>query len=189
MTVKQIQCLLAYLGYYVGKIDGITGQMTKAAVKAFQKDYGTLEADGIAGAATQKALKHAVSYGMPAKKEPKNFWDEIKYFTREEFKCGCEGKHCNGFPAEPSEKLLKLADRVREHFNAPASVSSGVRCQKHNDSLPGSVPNSKHRIGTAMDFCIKGMPSSIVLAYVQKQSATNYAYAIDGSYVHMDVVE
>lgn len=189
MTDTQKQHLLAYLGYYVGEIDGKFGPMSKEATKAFQRDYDGLEVDGIVGPDTEKSLKHAVAYGMPAKKAPTDFWGEIKYFKREEFKCRCGGKYCNGFPAEPSEKLLRLADRVREHFGAKAIVSSGVRCQKHNDSLPGSVPTSRHRIGTAMDFCIEGMPSSLVLAYVQEQSATHYAYAIDGSYVHMDVVE
>lgn len=196
MTVKQIQCLLAYLGYYVGNVDGIYGQMTATSVRAFQKDYTALEVDGVAGIATQKALKHAVAHGMPPKKsEPKpvpgrdeNFWDGIKHFKRDEMKCRCGGKYCNGFPAEPSEKLMKLADRVREHFNAPAIVSSGVRCEKHNANV-GGVANSRHKLGTAMDFCIKDMPSSIVLAYVQAQAETHYAYAIDGSYVHMDVVE
>lgn len=187
MTDKQKQNLLAYLGYYVGEIDGKFGQLSTVAAKAFQKDYG-LEADGIVGPATEKSLKHAVAYGMPAKKEPKNFWDDIKYFKREEFKCKCGGKHCNGFPVEPSEKLLRLADRVREHFGAPITVSSGVRCEKHNEKV-GGVPGSRHKIGTAMDFCVKGMPSSIVLAYVQQQSATHYAYAISDNYIHMDVVE
>jgi hypothetical protein len=177
-----------YLGYYVGEIDGIWGQMSEEATKAFQRDYDGLKADGIAGPNTTKSLKHAVAYGMPAKKEPKNFWEDVKHFKRNEFKCRCGGKHCNGFPAEPSEKLVRLADRVREHFGAPAIVSSGVRCEKHNAKV-GGVTNSRHKTGTAMDFCIKGMPSSVVLAYVQKQSATHYAYAIDGSYVHMDVVE
>ena len=195
MTVKQIQCLLTYLGYYAGAIDGVAGQMTKTAIKSFQADYGDLEVDGIAGEVTQKALKHAVAYGMPPKKSetkptptPDDFWDSIKHFEREEMKCRCGGKYCDGFPAEPSYKLMKLADQVREHFGAPAIVSSGVRCEKHNANV-GGVANSRHKTGTAIDFCIKGKAASVVLAYVQKQSATHYAYAIDGSYVHMDVVE
>ena len=145
--------------------------------------------DGVAGHNTQKALKHAVAYGMPGKEPPQeDFWPGIKHFKREEMKCRCGGKHCDGFPAEPSKKLMQLADRVREHFNAPAIVSSGVRCEKHNAKV-GGVANSRHKTGTAIDFCIKGMPSEIVLAYVQQQSATHYAYAIDSSYVHLDVVE
>ena len=46
MTVKQIQCLLTYLGYSLGAIDGADGKNTQAAIWAFQADYG-LTVDGI----------------------------------------------------------------------------------------------------------------------------------------------
>lgn len=68
MSILQVQCLLAYLGYDPGKIDGMDGANTRKAVKAFQADFG-IKADGIAGEATQKALRHAVAYGMP-EREP-----------------------------------------------------------------------------------------------------------------------
>ena len=45
MTIKQKQNLLAYLGYYVGNIDGEWGTLSKTATTAFQKDFG-LKADG-----------------------------------------------------------------------------------------------------------------------------------------------
>lgn len=190
MTIKQKQCLLAYLGYYVGEVDGIWGQLSKTATKAFQDDYFQDESkvDGICGTETEKALKHAVSYGMPAKKaeDKADFWDGIKYFKKDEFKCKCGGKYCNGFPAEPNEKLIKVADRVREHFGNKTIVSSGVRCEKHNANV-GGVANSRHRYGKAMDFTVSGMSASTVLAYVQKQPEIRYAYAIDSNYVHMDV--
>lgn len=186
MTIKQKQCLLAYLGYYVGNVDGKWGTLSKTATKAFQKDYGITD-DGDCGAETEKALKHAVYYGMPAQKEETvDFWSGIKYFKKSEFKCKCGGKHCNGYPVEPNEKLVKVADRTREHFGKPITVSSGVRCTKHNEKV-GGVANSRHRYGKAMDFCVSGMPSSIVLAYVQSQKEIRYAYAIDSNYVHMDV--
>jgi hypothetical protein len=38
-----------------------------------------------------------------------------------------------------------------------------------------------------MDFCVRGKTAAQVLAYVQKQPEIRYAYAINGSYVHMDV--
>ena len=87
---------------------------------------------------------------------------------------------------EPSEPLVRLADKVRAHFNAPATVSSGVRCQAHNDSLKGSVPNSYHVRGKAMDFCVRGVPGERLLAYV-KTLPVHYAYRIDDSFIHMDV--
>lgn len=190
MTDKQKQHLLGYLGYYAGDIDGIYGPQTKAAVERFQKDFGGIVVDGLAGDETDKALRHAVAYGMPEKKQDAKpqagtFWDEIKYFTREEFRCPC-GK-CGGFPVEPDENLVRLADRVREHFGAPATVSSGVRCQAHNDELPGSAKNSYHLRGKAMDFCVQGVSGAKLLAYV-KTLPVHYAYQINGSdFVHMDV--
>ena len=60
MTIKQRQHLLAYLGYYVGNIDGVWGTLSKTATKAFQKDFG-LQVDGVCGDDTEKALKHTVS--------------------------------------------------------------------------------------------------------------------------------
>lgn len=194
MTVKQIQCLLAYLGYYVGNVDGIYGQMTATSVRAFQKDYTALEVDGVAGIATQKALKHSVAHGMPPKKsDPKpvpgrdeNFWDGIKHFKREEMRCRCGGKYCDGFPVEPEEKLMIMAEKVREHFNSPAVVTSGVRCEKHNVNV-GGVANSRHKYGKAIDFFVNGKTAKDVLSYVLQNDGIRYAYAIDENCIHMDI--
>ena len=57
--VKQLQTELKKLGYYNGKIDGIFGNGTLKAVKAFQRGNG-LKEDGIAGQQTQQKL-YAVS--------------------------------------------------------------------------------------------------------------------------------
>ena len=64
MTVKQRQHLLAYLGYYVGTVDGDWGSGSRAACTAFQKDFGGITVDGHGGRETDKALKHAVAYDM-----------------------------------------------------------------------------------------------------------------------------
>lgn len=57
--VKFLQENLIGLGYLEGEADGSFGNGTKAAVQAFQADYG-LAADGSAGNATQTALRNAV---------------------------------------------------------------------------------------------------------------------------------
>lgn len=192
MTVEQKQCLLKYLGYYNGKVDGEWGSLSENATRDFQKAFGGLDPDGIIGTETAKALKHAVAYDMFKKAEVKepvkegDFWDGIKHFKRKEFKCKCGNVYCNGYPAEPQEKLVKVADRVREHFNASATVSSGLRCKQHNANV-GGVSNSRHLSGKAMDFCIAGKTAAQVLAYVQKQPEIRYSYAIDNRFVHMDI--
>ncbi len=60
--VRQIQTRLKELGYLQGKVDGIYGNQTKAAVTAFQRDYG-LAPDGIAGEKTLAALGIGASGG------------------------------------------------------------------------------------------------------------------------------
>jgi hypothetical protein len=191
MTIKQKQNLLSFLGYYTGTIDGEWGKRSEAATREFQDAFGGLVADGICGEKTEKALKHAVAYGMPEKKVEDtatgDFWDGIKYFERKEFKCKCGNIYCNGYPAEPQEKLVRVADKVREHFGATATVSSGLRCKQHNANV-GGVANSRHLTGKAMDFCINGKTAAQVLAHVQKQPEIRYAYAIDSQFVHMDIL-
>ena len=187
MTDKQKQHLLGYLGYYAGVPDGIWGRLSGEATRAFQAGFA-LEPDGIFGPATEKRILAVIGSGeRPVETEAEDapdWWKEIRYFTRAEFRCPCG--RCGGYPAEPSEKLVRLADQVREHFGAPVIVSSGVRCQAHNDELDGSVKNSYHLRGKAMDFCVRGVPGSALLAYV-KTLPVHYAYQIDGSFVHMDV--
>ena len=158
MTTRQIQILLLYLGYPVGAPDGITGSQTRQAVNLFQAAEG-LTADGDPGQETQAALLAAVAAGRmytPVKvenAETGTFWDGIKYFTRGEFRCQCGGKYCNGFPAEPVEETVRLADEIRRRAGVPLKVSSGVRCKQHNaDPNVGGVWNSLHLTGQAIDL-------------------------------------
>ena len=51
----------------------------------------------------------------------------------------------------------------------------------------GGVDGSRHKSGKAMDFRVEGHGAKAVLGYVQTLPHIRYAYAIDGSYVHMDV--
>ena len=176
MTTKQIQCLLAYLGYYTGQIDGRWGSMSTAACRAFQADYG-LTADGICGTMTQKMLigaiaGTAVKVERPAEAEqettgkPKTgtFWDDIRYFTREEFRCQCNGKYCNGFPVEPEEKMVRTVDEIRHRLGIPIGIvtsgGSGVRCSKHNAEV-GGVYNSEHLYGRAADLHSSASPAKM----------------------------
>lgn len=180
MTNEQKQHLLAYLGYYRIKIDGIWGNGSMGATRKFQEAYG-LTPNGIFDAATEARIKEVIAND----EAPANFWDEIKYFKREEFKCKC-GKYCNGYPAEMDRTLIRVADRVRGHFGKAAIVSSGVRCERHNANV-GGVSNSRHLTGKAMDFRVEGRSADDVLKYVQEQPEIRYSYSIDKNYVHMDV--
>ena len=98
MTVKQKQNLLAYLGYYTGEIDDVWGDLTENATREFQQANG-LVCDGIFGDGTLKAAKEAVANDRFKESQdvvPETtgtFWDHIRYWTREEFRCRCGGKY------------------------------------------------------------------------------------------------
>lgn len=187
MTDKQKQHLLGYLGCYTGAADGVWGPLSREATREFQRQYG-LEPDGVFGAETEKRIREIIASGeAPVRREqPEDipaWWREIRHFTRNEFRCPCG--RCGGFPAEPEEALVRLAQRVREHFDAPVVVTSGVRCDAHNAQV-GGVANSLHRVGKAMDFRAAGKTAAQVLAYV-RTLPVHYAYAIDETHVHMDI--
>lgn len=194
MTIKQRQNLLAYLGYYVGAIDGIWGSGSRAACTAFQQDFGGIQVDGRGGTETDKALRHAVAYDMfKVDSEPTDdgeagsFWAEIKHFDREEFRCKCGGKYCNGFPAEPQEQLVRIADQLRKNLGVPVVVISGLRCKIWN-SIQGGVESSQHMYGEAADIYAKGVSQAVVEAELDKIGGVRYHYPITGSSnVHFDI--
>lgn len=160
MTTLQIQYLLAYLGYDPGDCDGALGKNTMEAVRRFQADYG-LTADGDPGAATKKMLIGAVAgtavkVDKPAQTgtsagKAATFWDDIQFFSRAEFRCQCGGKYCNGYPAEPAEETVRMADEIRRRAGVALNVNSGVRCKRHNAEV-GGVSNSLHTTGQAVDL-------------------------------------
>lgn len=190
MTNDQKQCLLRYLGYYTDDVDGIWGANSRSATKDFQRDNGLAESGNFDTAAQNAALAHiaaktgfkkATSSGTKT-----GWWKDIKHFTRDEFKCKCGGAHCKGFPVEPQEKLIRVADAIRTNLGGAATVTSGVRCTRHNANV-GGVSNSRHLSGKAMDFSIKGKSADQILAEIKKHPEIRYAYKIDSKHVHMDI--
>lgn len=191
MTAKQKQHLLAYLGYYVGEIDGIWGTLSKTAMEAFKADFKGLDTPNIPENAPEKALKHAVAYDMfktePEKDETGTFWDEVEYFDRSEFKCKCGGKYCNGYPAEPDERMVWIVEQLRKNLGVPVTIVSGLRCKAWN-AIQGGVSNSQHMYGEAADIYAKGVSQTRVESELDKIGGVRYHYPIKGSSnVHFDV--
>lgn len=185
------QCLLKYLEYYGGSIDGVWGTLSETAMKAFKADFKGLDVPNIPEDAPEKALKHAVAYDLfkaeQTKESAVSFWPKIEYFTREEFKCKCGGKYCNGYPAEPDERMVRIADQLRKNLGVPITIVSGLRCKTWN-AIQGGVANSQHMYGEAADIYAKGVSQSRVEAELDKIGGVRYHYPIEGSNnVHFDV--
>ena len=177
--------------------DGLAGPKTMAALKLYQEAQG-LHQTGRVDDATWDALMEE-SPNLPDR-EPVpevdtpaedsttvvTFWPGIVYFKREEMRCKCGGRYCNGFPTEPQQLLMELADRARQHFGRPAHVVSGLRCSRWN-AIQGGVANSQHMYGEAMDIRIDGVTADQLLAWMKKQPEVRYCYKINSTNVHFDI--
>lgn len=179
MTIKQIQLLLAFLGYDPGTVDGLDGSNTQRAVRAFQTDFG-ITADGIAGEATKKALRHAVAYGMPereAEDAPANR-DESAQVEAEQYlqadRCYhiprgvdvrlsknlmahevvCQGVGCCQ-ESIISKRMVETYQDIRDEYGDAIEIAtaggSGYRCDTHNREV-GGASGSLHKIGCAFDM-------------------------------------
>lgn len=196
MDAKDMQCLLQFLKdgqgnrFYTGQVDGIWGSRSRSALRAFQSRWPGLEPTGEGDPSTHAALRQAVTEGFPEAPEAAgdgSFWQQIRYFTREEFRCKCGGRYCSGFPAEPREQLVRIADRLRKNLGVPITVVSGLRCPQHNAAV-GGVPDSQHMYGEAADIYAAGCSQAQVEAELDRIGGVRYHYPIDGSSnVHFDI--
>ena len=195
MTNEQRQHLLAYLGYYKMEVDGVWASGSREACKAFQRDRN-ITVDGYGGPETDKQLRYAV-YNDLERPEPVDggsddlitagtFWENSEFFDREEFRCQCRGKYCNGFPSEPDERMVRIADAIRKRIGKPITVNSGLRCKTHNANV-GGVSNSQHLYGTAADLgCPSGCTPSQMASIAEEIMGETGGIGIYSWGIHID---
>lgn len=102
-------------------------------------------------------------------------------FKPEEFKCGCGGRYCSGYPTRMKAKELKHLQRIRDHFGKPMIVTSGLRCKRYNAQLGGSSQQSRHLKGYACDFYMAGVTDTLAnrkrsIKWIKKQPNHHYTY-------------
>ena len=174
MTNERKQCILCLLAdesgeyYYNGPLDGIWGPESQQAAERFLKDFtGEDATDNNVGDKTDAGAEESTVTGT--------FWDDIEFFTRDEFKCQCGGRYCNGFPEEPQEELVRTVNEIRRRLGVPVSIvtagGSGVRCPQHNAAV-GGVANSLHLTGNAADLHSSKSPAEMKRVAEEVMGAT-----------------
>ena len=107
-----------------------------------------------------------------------------KYFQESEMVCHC----CGCVPAQGIDpKLYELLDQMREAAGVPLNINDGYRCQAHNDSIPGSVPNSQHVDGTAADIDASNIGVEILATIAEACGADGVGRYFGDEFVHVDV--
>lgn len=142
--VKTLQANLTTLGYALGTIDGKFGNMTKAAVKAFQASW-KLVADGVVGKLTQATLADALK-----RKSELGKWKlipelELKCFNfiRDCLFAGYDIKITDGFRTYDQQKALYAKGRTKpgpKVTNAKPGTSLHEFGKAFDTAFNGSVP-------------------------------------------------
>lgn len=131
--------------------DAYLKELGYGSVKSFQAAVMFPKyVDGKYGQQTENALISAIN----VKRETKNF-------SVKEFRCDCGGRGCCGYPTTMKPEVLKNIQAIRDHWGRPVTVTQGLRCKKRNSELGGSIQNSLHMSGQAIDFYQQGVTDTL----------------------------
>jgi uncharacterized protein YcbK (DUF882 family) len=106
------------------------------------------------------------------------------HFDRLEFACQC-GKCPQSEDPTVDVKLIGILEELRSRFDAPITVTSGVRCKSHNASV-GGKPFSKHLEGKASDVLLKGVTPDRVYQYLTERYPDTFGFGKYNTFTHID---
>lgn len=148
------------------------GNYNKTNILKFQKKYMLRKSDydGIYGNDTDNLLRTVY-----------NVHKYTKNFDAKEFRCDCGGRYCCGFPTYMKPHMLMHIQAIRDHWGRPITVTQGMRCSGRNRQLRGSIQNSSHLYGRAIDFYQKGVTDTLAnrkmaIKWIKKQPYHSYTY-------------
>lgn len=162
LTVAQRKAVFKKLGY----------GYTSDGMKKFQKEY-MLRKEDVDG-----------KYGKDTDNTLRTVWNVrslCKNFSPKEFRCDCGGRFCCGYPDYMKSNELKHIQAIRTHYGKPITITQGLRCKGRNAELKGSVVNSGHLTGRAVDFYQKGVTDTLAnrkksISWIKKQANHKYSY-------------
>lgn len=100
------------------------------------------------------------------------------YFHPAEFRCRCG---CGGCLIDP--RLMELLETCRGQYGKPMIVTSGFRCEKHNEAVAGA-PSSAHLTGHAADIACGNASDRFMLVKIFSNHFTRIGLA--KSFIHVD---
>lgn len=106
-----------------------------------------------------------------------------KNFKSDEFECKCGKCQITYIDTD----LVRYAQMIRAHFDAPVIINSAYRCPSHNAKV-GGASKSQHVLGTAADISVKGVNPAEVAKYAESIGILGIGLyeGSDGNFVHID---
>jgi zinc D-Ala-D-Ala carboxypeptidase len=112
--------------------------------------------------------------------------DLSRNFNRSEF--ACKGEDCCGHSAPVHPDLVEALQALRDRIGKPLSITSGFRCNRHNQAISGE-DHSFHTLGMAADVaCPDGIgPEELAALADGIELFHQGGIGIYPSWVHLDV--
>jgi len=113
-----------------------------------------------------------------------------KNFRPKEFYCKCG--ECLGAPPDPAatRHLAWVLQQIRDLVNVPIKITSGYRCEAHNQRV-GGASKSKHKLGIAADLQPKGLSTDelhdAIEDLVKSTRIPAGGLGLYNSFVHYDI--
>lgn len=84
-----------------------------------------------------------------------------------------------------SPDLVKVLQKIRNHFKKPVNINSGYRTVTKNKAVGGAA-YSQHLYGMAADISISGVSPKVVAAYAESLLPGTGGIGIYSNFVHID---
>ena len=117
-----------------------------------------------------------------------DFWDDLKYFSKDEFSCSCCGEN------KMKMSFMLELDELREFVGFPLAVSSGYRCPDYNDEISSTGRDGPHTTGMAADLKVYGEQALILVLNVHRAGITGVGIsqasrtAHNARFIHVDTL-
>ena len=85
-----------------------------------------------------------------------------------------------------SDELVKILQKVRNHFGKAVIINSAYRTEAHNKKVGGSA-ESQHKYGMAADIRINGVSPKTIATYINTLMPNRGGIGVYSSFVHVDV--
>ncbi len=107
-------------------------------------------------------------------------------FTTDEMACSCCGK------SDMDEEFMKILQSVRDEMQRPLKITSGFRCENHNQKVSTTGKTGPHTYAKAADILISGADAMRLFAIAQKHGVSGVGMSQKGNhskrFIHLDVL-
>lgn len=106
-------------------------------------------------------------------------------FSTDEMMC-----HCGCMDSDMDSDFMKQLQEIRDEMKRPLKISSGVRCEKHNQKVSSTGKNGPHVHRKAVDIIIAGADALRLIDVARKHGMSGIGISQRGPhskrFIHMD---